>query len=429
MPRKQRTIDNSELDFTHSAKGQMRGLIPDPDDDQIDPVEIEEFLYEDNAEKIYAFLTEKFCHHGFCDYLKRHIYRAAEMEGDFRKIPDEEYQRIIIDAFRDNLTDFSFYPTKARSKDVVLNWLRQKVVSREVVMLLGFGLKMRLDQVNELLHKGLHEPFIDPKEPLEALCHYCFMNGYSFPRFKKIWDQFDPDHPHVMISADRLDSSSRYQKELNAIDNDDDMLAYLYDLPLTKGTKRQSVSARNEFDRLYDSVQESLYWRSRKDEVAVEKLSNDKKADLPADNEETENDGKKKKTNAEIENVLYAFVPKTQQDNLAPLKYSSLKDLFNNKRLNRQHIGRIQKGIEPVSRFDLITMCFLDYDLKRNNQANVKKEHYRKFISETNATLARCNMANLYAANPYECFIMLCMQTESPIEVYSEIWGMSYDEQ
>ena len=64
-----------------------------------------------------------------------------------------------------------------------------------------------------------------------------------------------------------------------------------------------------------------------------EKTSNDKKTDSTGEKEETENDGKKKRTNAEIENVLYAFVPKTAQDNMAPLKYSSLKDLFNNKSL------------------------------------------------------------------------------------------------
>ncbi len=414
--------ETSELNFTHDTRDFIDGLIPNPDEEQIDVTEIEDYLYEDSAEKIYHFLTDKFTHHGFSDYLKRYIYTQAEMTGSFSSIPDKEYQSIIIEQFRDNLTDFSFYPTKARSSEVTLDWLKRKVVSRDTVLLLGFGLNMNLNDINELLHKALHEPFVNPKEPLEAACQYCFRKHYAFPRFKKIWEQFDRDHPNVFISENSLDSTSKFQEELDSIENDEDLLAYLYNLPLHEGTKRQSQTARREFDRLYASIQEGLLKRNSKDEVLEAGYNTTQKTDL------TDSKAHSTDKDAEIENVLYVCVPKTKGNNLAPLQGSSLKDLFYGKRLNRQHLGQIRKGTVPISRFDLITMCFLDYDLKRNSRANVYQKHYDAFLAETNAILKKCNMDTLYIANPYECFIMLCMQTESPIEVYAEIWGMSYDE-
>lgn len=423
MPNELDYNETSELNFTHDTSDSIDGLIPNLDDDEIDIKEIEEYLYEDSAEKIYHFLTDKFSHHGFGDYLKRYIYAQAQMTGSFNSISDEEYQSIIIEHFRDNLTDFSFYPTKAHSSEVTLDWLKRKVVSRETVFLLGFGLNMPLEKIDELLHKALHEPLMNPKEPLEAACQYCFRKHYAFPRFKKIWDQYYRDRPNVEISGELMDSTAKLQDELSAIDNDTDLLAYLYNLSLYEGTKRQSLTARTEFDKLYNSIQKGLIKRNRKDEVVEAGLFAGQEIDYSDDEEQkTDND-------AEIENALYVCIPKTKGKNLAPLQGSSLKDLFYGKRLNRQHIGQIRKGAIPISRFDLITMCFLDYDLKRNGQANVLKEHYAAFVNETNAILKKCNMNELYVANPYECFIMLCMQTESPLEVYAEIWGMSYDEQ
>lgn len=422
MPQELEFNKTSELNFTHDINDLINGMIPDPDDTEIDWKEIEDFLYDDNAEKIYSFLTDKFCHRGFSDYLKRYIYRQARMTGSFNSIPDKEYQKIIIESFRDNLTDFSFYPTKARDTEVTANWLKRKMVSRETVLLLGFGLKMSLDDVNEFLHKGLHEPLLDPKEPLEAVCRYCFRKQYPYPRFRKIWDRFDPDHPTVIISGYNMDSTAQCREALDAIDNDGDMLAYLYDLPRYESSKRQSLTARKEFDRLYSNIQEGLRRRNCRDEVAESGI-------LPGKGDNEKADEKEEEGKAAIENVLYVCVPRTESNNYAPLSGSSLKDLFYKKRFNRQHIGEILKGEAPISRFDLITMCFLDYDLKRDGRANVAKEHYKAFVEETNAVLKKCNMEELYVSNPYECMIILCMKTESPIEVYAEIWGMSYDEQ
>ncbi len=445
MTRHPDSYDVADLNFTQTAEDMLRKLLPDLDFDNMPADKRKELLSIDNAEKIYLYLVKDLQHLGFCDQLKRHIYREAQMKDDFSSIPNEVFQSIIIESFKDNATDYSFYPTKAHKKDVTRTWLERKLVSRDTVLLLGFGLRMDLEDVNMLLHKGLHEPFLDPKEPLEAICQYCFRKGYSFQRFKKIWERFDPEHPVIVVSGRHMDNTAQCQRELEAIDNDDDLMAYLYCLPLFRNSKRQSLSARKHFDRLYDSVREELAKRKNEDIIVenaiqsqrtAEKLAKSDKRNWEENRKIVENlfdDAhiytKDEIGDSDIENELYSSVPKNAQGNLPPMKQSTLYELFDGKRLNRQHIGRILSGDDPITRYDLITMSFFNQDLQLGDQANEISVQYDSFVKTTNQILKECNMDNIYAANPYELFILLCMRTESPIEAYSEIWGMSFDEQ
>ena len=436
--------DMSDLDFTGSADQMIGILMPEYEEDQLSEERRKSVLSVDSAEKIYAYLVHELQHLGFCDHLKRYIYRTARMTGRFETIPTGVFQEILIGSFTDHAADYSFYPTKAHRKEVTRAWLERKIVSRDVAMLLGFGLGMGLTEVNDLLHKGLHEPLLDPKEPLEAVCHYCFRNGYSFQRFKRIWEQFDPGHPSLVVSGENLDSTMQCQKALNAVTCDEELLSYLYHLPLYAGSRRQSSTARKQFIRLYDGVREELAKRKTETEAEETALQAQRKAEQLARSDQRNWEENRKIvecilndvrvftrdeiSGADIENELYSSVPKTPQGNLPPMKASAFNELFDGKRLNRQHIGKILSGEDPITRYDLITMSFFYQDLLLGSQANEINAHFDSFIQTTNAILRECNMADMYAANPYEFFILLCMRTESPIESYSEIWGMSFDE-
>ena len=37
-------------------------------------------------------------------------------------------------------------------------------------------------------------------------------------------------------------------------------------------------------------------------------------------------------------------------------------------------------------------------------------------------------MSEIYIVNPYECFILMCLLTDCPLAVFSEIWEKSYEE-
>ena len=61
---------------------------------------------------------------------------------------------------------------------------------------------------------------------------------------------------------------------------------------------------------------------------------------------------------------------------------------------------------------------------------NVGKQAGRHLIpqQEIQEILARCEMGEIYIVNPYECFILMCLLTDCPLAVFSEIWEKSYEE-
>ena len=83
--------------------------------------------------------------------------------------------------------------------------------------------------------------------------------------------------------------------------------------------------------------------------------------------------------------------------------------------------------VELFNRYDLITLSFFLWAQKRE-VADSPKRRYIGFINAANKLLASCSFGELYPANPYECFIMLCLLTEVPLSTYADVWEMSYKE-
>ena len=98
-----------------------------------------------NAELIYESLERDFHPVHFGNYLQHYIFKKLGMSGTYSDISLRDYQTIIQDAFRDNGTPPAFTPTTAKLGALAKNWLTQQSVKRQVVLLLGFGLKMSVD--------------------------------------------------------------------------------------------------------------------------------------------------------------------------------------------------------------------------------------------------------------------------------------------
>lgn len=79
----------------------------------------------------------------------------------------------------------------------------------------------------------------------------------------------------------------------------------------------------------------------------------------------------------------------------------------------------------PVERFDLITLEF--FIISQEMEEAEPKERYRFFLREIQQILKECSMGEIYIVNPYECFILMCLLTDCPLAVFSEIWEMSYE--
>ena len=55
------------------------------------------------------------------------------------------------------------------------------------------------------------------------------------------------------------------------------------------------------------------------------------------------------------------------------------------------------------------------------------KARYMSFIETTNRYLGQCLFGELYIANPYECFVLMCILSEDPLGIYADVLEMSYE--
>ena len=59
------------------------------------------------------------------------------------------------------------------------------------------------------------------------------------------------------------------------------------------------------------------------------------------------------------------------------------------------------------------------------NEKSAKQRCF-DFIENTNQKLRGCNMGEIYLANPYETFLLMCMLSDYPMGTYSDVLELSY---
>lgn len=422
---------DSGIDFTESAFDYMYDAVDDP------------YFRDKDAELIFKALKVRLKAIPFCNYLKRYIYIKAGLSGRYDEIPVKDYQRIIKDSFSDTYTPASFLQVSSKISALSKNWLTQQTVKRQVVLLLGFGLSMSVDDVNEFLTKALREQGINFKDPFEIICWYCYKNGYNYLKFEKLWQAYQ-DTP-----ANSLDVSVIYSEQTiglrtsaSSIHDDLSLLAHLSKMKTEQNVPRISVTARKYFDSLYDSARDIVaeMYNHTAEEQHIEDIEIYRRKlalnDRLYDYEKQRRIEKKVSdlyvfkrddiTPSDIEHVICAAIPSDRHGNLLPLRDSKLNEHFHGKKFSRQHLSDILKGEANIERFDLITLNFFLFSQNSENYSNIN-QRYSSFVDSTNVVLENCGMAELYVANPYECFILMCILSEDPLGTYADVWEMAYD--
>lgn len=423
---------DDSLDFTNVALESLYHAVDD-----------EGFRENEDARLIYEQLEKNLRAIPFGDYLKRYIYQKAGLTGKYDEIPLDEYRLILRESFRDNDTPASFEPTTVKLSSLCKNWLTQQTVKRSVVFLLGFGLRMSVEDVNDFLVKALHEPEINSKDPFEVICWYCYKNEYSYPKFERLWRIYQE------TPANSLDMGLLYTEQtagirstMFSIHDEATLIAHLARMKTGKNIARFSVTARKYFDQLYNETCQiiaEMYNRTEEEEhdayvsryrdnlasntrmydyekvQRVKKLKEEKKVYTAADI-----------TESDIEHIIYAAVPTDRHGNLTPAKASKLNEQFAGKRFSRQHMHEILTNKTEIDRFDLITLNFFLFSQKVD-EIPIANRRYIQFIDSTNEILAGCCMGQLYIANPYECFLMMCILSDDPLGTYADVWELSYD--
>ena len=239
--------DIRDYDFTDAAWESLYDAVDDT-----------QFLDKD-AQLIYNSLRHRLKIRSFGDYLKRYIYEKAGLTEPFAEIPIKEFQLIIRSAFSDNHTPPSFDATTAKLSALSKNWLTQQTVKRNIVFLLGFGLNMSVDDVNMFLTKALRECEINPKNPFEVICWYCYHKGFNYLKFEQLWRIYNETKPNSLDMGHFYEEQTiGVRNSMHSIHDDATLIAHLAKLKATENMSAMSFTARRHFDRLYDEARELI---------------------------------------------------------------------------------------------------------------------------------------------------------------------------
>ena len=384
-----------DFEFTRKAARRFREV-----------VSLDDFEDED-AEVIFRYLYKEMELISFGDFLKRYIYERAGIEEPFAEVPKEVYRDIVVESFKETFTPKSMTPTSTKLPALVNNWLVQASVKRETVFLLWFGLRMTVEDVSEFLTRVLREQDFDFQNPEEVIYWYCYSNHYGYYKteeYKIMYQEMQPmkknDHEVIYGTNVNLDSE---QKLL-------DYLAYLKSGWVDPKSEKSQAFA--QFMELFEHAKEIVAGLYQKDEEE-QRGSRIWTA--------------KNITPADVEKVICSGIPINEMGNLKKMSASILAKHFSQKRFSRQRIANILNHKFPVERFDLITLEFFIVSQEMEDEDPYTRYHY--FLEKIKEILQKCGMSEIYIVNPYECFILMCLLTDCPLAVFSEIWEKSYEEQ
>lgn len=334
----------------------------------------------------------------FSLYLKRYINRRDGISWEDEQ-PFEYYLNLLIYEFQSRGVPVSFDSKSSTSpKAAVKNWLTRRTVSRKTVFLIGFGLQMKPEDVNLLLTKGICEQGINPKDPFEVICWYCYNFDKDFSFYEALMQKYQELPATVFQEGSAsMDATVNIRNSMYGIKSPQDLLDHLGALKTSANIPRISRTATGYFNMLLDEIAQNI---AIEEKITREQVSDEK-----------------------IQDLLYdAGFGRTEKNSLPPEDVSDLHDVFCAKRLNRQRIGKLRSGKEQVTRYDLITLNFViyaqkDYELRTNR--------YNDFVSTTNEILQKCALQEITIQNPYEFFLLACIRTEDPMGTFWDVWEQS----
>ena len=385
-----------DFEFTRKAAQKFRQV-----------VSLEEFEDED-TDVIFHYLYKEMELVSFGDHLKRYIYERAGLEEPYNEVTQDIYRDIVIESFHETCTPKSMNPTSTKLTSLVNNWLSQASVKRETVFLLGFGLRMSVEDVSDFLTRVLREQDFDFHNPDEVIYWYCFENHEGYHKAEELKKKYAELTPN----QDYHEAPQVYAGKVN-LDTEEKLLEYLaYVKAGTDDPMSEKSQAFQEFVRLLTRAKKIIAEMYQGDE---EEKKRNKVWDISDISD------------SDVEKVICSGIPVNKMGNLKKMSASILAKHFSQKRFSRQRINSILNHKFPVERFDLITLEF--FIVSQEMQDDDPYTRYHHFLEEIQKILHKCGMSDIYIVNPYECFLLMCLLTDCPLAVFADIWEMSYEEE
>lgn len=331
----------------------------------------------------------------FGDYLKRYIYLNSGMSGSFQDVPVKAYRQTLMDAFRENGVPASMDSEEIRLATVTGRWLEQFRVSRETVLLLGFGLNMLADEVNLFLTEALHDHRMDSENPLEGICEYCFQRRYGWHKFIRLRKMYEQG-PEALGKASTEPAATGLQ-EGRTIRQDRELLACLFQAPEETAQRRKTWES---FRGLYQD--------------ACRKIVLESSGAL-----------KGEPTSADVERVFCPPVFRDRHGNLKMTIRPEVRRELSSRRFTRQHLHLTLSGQREPDRYDLLTLGFYLHTDARNSADAARNTAL--FEEDMNQILTGCGYGPIYPADPYECFLLMALSTPEPMESYNNVMELALE--
>lgn len=357
-------------------------------------IDSEQFRNMD-SEMIFSYLADKMHTVVFKDYLKRYIYKLAEIEDPFEEITDDVYTEIIRTSFKERMAPFTFQPNTRKEGKIIKGLLKAQAVARETIFVLGFGLSMSEEDVSDFLTKVNLESSFDLEDPIETIYWFCYKHGYPYAKAKIYLSRYDE------LPEDRTLTEKKWD-ELRGnpllLLTEDQLFTYLRYLKTYARPEEKKEKIYKYFLGIYERAK-----------IAVSHIT-----------------GKEEIGPAEMEKQLCSGIPVTEKGNLIKMSDSLLAKQFKSKRMTRQRIHSILRKKHSIERFDLITLLFLVYAI--DVEPDWPVERSLQYIDEIDSILNDCGMMGIYPVNPYEAFILMCLITDYPLTSYADVLEKSYEE-
>ena len=416
-------MQNQDLNFTQRGYADVESII-----------QTEDFVSKD-CDRIFEHMLRTL-RVPFSAHLIRYMYQKYRFEKYFPgqgafDIPIKEYRSELANAFKETGTK-SFEPTQTKLSQMIKAYLpdpdkQGSVPSRDRVLLLGFALQMETDEVNKFLTDAILDSELNPKSPREVLCWYCYENHLPFIKYMDLYEKYekteaDPEGFELLY----LNRTAGVRSAMHLIRDEQELMEYLSALKTPDNIPKISLTRRERFLSLYQKAREltAKFYK----ENDFHGFPHEEKT-IPIE----------EITPADLDLVIASSVPRDKHGNQIRFKECMLYEQFSGHLLTKQRIDELLKDPEKeITRFDLITMMFYNHALEYqiyiikdrgfDDEGETEDQIKRldAFQTETNQILTECGFSDIYYANPYEAFILMCIACIDPLGTYSDVVAYAY---